>query len=44
MIYYLQTPAAKLRQLLGDRRAEIELDDEIESHLCLFTQEYVRQW
>jgi predicted permease len=43
MIHYLRTLLAKLRGLLGDRRADKELDDEIEMHLRLLTERYVRQ-
>jgi predicted permease len=43
MIHYLRALAAKLRGLFGDRRAERELDDEIEAHLRLLTERYVRQ-
>jgi putative ABC transport system permease protein len=43
MIHYLCALAAKLRGLFGDRRAEREIDDEIETHLRLLTERYVRQ-
>ncbi len=43
MIHYLRALAAKLRGLFAGRRAERELDDEIESHLRLLTERYVRQ-
>jgi hypothetical protein len=43
MIQYLHALAAKLRGLFGDRKAERELDDEIETHLRLLTERYVRQ-
>src|SRR5262245_29589063 len=43
MTHYLRALAAKLRGLLGDRRAERELDEEIETHLRLLTERYVRQ-
>jgi putative ABC transport system permease protein len=43
MIHYLRAFVAKLRGLFGDRRAERELDDEIEAHLRLLTERYVRQ-
>src|SRR5262249_46790306 len=43
MIHYLRELAARLRGLFGDRRAERELDDEIETHLRLLTERYVRQ-
>jgi macrolide transport system ATP-binding/permease protein len=42
MIHYLRALAAKLRGLLGKRRADRELDDEIEAHLHLLTERYVR--
>src|SRR5262245_31720203 len=41
--HYLRVLAAKLRGLFGDRRADRELDDEIEAHLRLLTERYVRQ-
>jgi putative ABC transport system permease protein len=40
---HLRALAAKLRRLFGDRRAGRELDDEIEMHLRLLTERYVRQ-
>ena len=43
MIHYLRALAARLRGLFGDRRADQELDDEIETHLRLLTERYVRQ-
>jgi predicted permease len=43
MTSYLRTIAAKLRGLFGDRRADLEFDDEIETHLRLLTERYVRQ-
>src|SRR5215471_13179499 len=43
MIHYLRAFAAKLRGLFGDRRADQELDDEIEAHLRLLAERYVRQ-
>jgi hypothetical protein len=43
MIHYLRALAARLRGLFGDRRADRELDDEIEMHLRLLTERYVRQ-
>jgi hypothetical protein len=33
MIHYLRALAARLRGLFGDRRADRELDDEIETHV-----------
>jgi macrolide transport system ATP-binding/permease protein len=43
MIHYLRTLAARLRGLFGDRRADRELDEEIEMHLRLLAERYVRQ-
>ncbi len=43
MIHYLRALAAKLRGLFGDRKADRELNDEIETHLRLLTERYVRQ-
>src|SRR5256885_15709892 len=43
MIHYLRALAAKLQGLFGDRRADQELDDEIETHLRLLAERYVRQ-
>jgi predicted permease len=43
MTQYLRALAVRLRGLFGDRRAERELDDEIETHLRLLTERYVRQ-
>jgi predicted permease len=43
MIHYLRALAARLRGLFGDRRADRELDDEIETHLRLLAERYVRQ-
>ena len=43
MIHYLRALAARLRGLFGDRRADREFDDEIETHLRLLTERYVRQ-
>src|SRR5262245_57865068 len=43
MIHYLRVLAARLRGLFGDRRADREFDDEIETHLRLLTERYVRQ-
>ena len=43
MIHYLHVLAARLRGLFGDRRAEQELDGEIDTHLRLLTERYVRQ-
>jgi hypothetical protein len=43
MIHHLRELKAKLRGLYGDRRAEREFDGEIETHLRLLTERYVRQ-
>jgi putative ABC transport system permease protein len=43
MIDYFRALAARLRGFLGDRGADQELDDEIETHLRLLTERYVRQ-
>jgi predicted permease len=43
MTHYLRSLASKLRGLFGDRRADRELDDEIETHLRLLAERYVRQ-
>src|SRR5262245_66638459 len=43
MTHYLRALAAKLRGLLGDRGADQDLDDEIETHLRLLSERYVRQ-
>ena len=43
MTHYLRALAARLRGLFGDRRADRELDGEIETHMRLLTERYVRQ-
>src|SRR5262245_60108588 len=43
MIHFMRALMARLRGLFGDRRAELEIDDEIETHLRLLTERYVRQ-
>ena len=43
MTHYLRTLAARLRGLFGDRSADLELDNEIETHSHLLTERYVRQ-
>src|SRR5262245_59497186 len=43
MANYLRALAARLRELLGDRRAERELHEEIETHIRLLTERYVRR-
>jgi putative ABC transport system permease protein len=43
MTHYLRALVARLRGLFGDRRADQDLDDEIETHLRLLTERYVRQ-
>jgi predicted permease len=43
MTDYMRGLMARLRGLLGLRKADIELDDEIQSHLDLLTERYMRQ-
>ena len=43
MIHYFRVMVARLRGLFGDRRADQELYEEIETHLRLLTERYVRQ-
>ncbi len=43
MTHHLRALVAKLRGLFGDRRADREFDDEIETHLRLLTGRYVRR-
>jgi putative ABC transport system permease protein len=43
MIDYFRALVTRLRGLFGDRKADQELDDEIEAHLRLLTERYVRQ-
>src|SRR5215468_112981 len=43
MTHYLRALAARLQGLFGDRGADQELDNEIETHLRLLTERYVRQ-
>src|SRR5215471_7357773 len=43
MIHYLRSLAARLRGLFGDRGADQEFDNEVEAHLRLLTERYVRQ-
>src|SRR5262249_45929226 len=43
MIHQLRALAARLRGLFGSRNADRELDEEIETHLRLLTERYVRQ-
>jgi len=43
MIHYLRALWSRLRGLFGDRRADRELDEEIETHLRLLTERYLRQ-
>ncbi|MGH9851275.1 MAG: ABC transporter permease, partial [Blastocatellia bacterium] len=43
MIHYMRVLAARLRGLFGDRRADREFDDEIETHLRLLAERYIRQ-
>jgi len=43
MIHYLRALAARLLGLFGGRKADLEFDEEIETHLRLLTERYVRQ-
>jgi putative ABC transport system permease protein len=43
MINHLRAAVARLRGLLGKRRAGLELDDEIETHLRLLRERYLRR-
>lgn len=43
MIHYLRVLVARVRGLFGDHRTERDLEDEIETHLRLLTERYVRQ-
>src|SRR5882672_1519256 len=43
MIHYLRALMARLRGLFGDHKADQHLDEEIEAHLRLLTERYVRQ-
>src|SRR5262245_1429802 len=43
MVHYFRALEARLRGLFGDRRADRELDDEVETHLHMLTVRYVRQ-
>jgi len=43
MIHHLRALVARLRGLFGDRNADQELDDEIETHLRLLAERYVLQ-
>src|SRR5262245_852923 len=43
MIDYFRAVVARLLGLFGDRSADRELDDEIETHLRLLTERYIRQ-
>ena len=43
MIHQFRALAARLRGLFGSRSADRELDDEIETHLRLLAERYVRQ-
>src|SRR5262245_8703237 len=43
MIHHLRALAARLRGLFRDRRANQELDDEIETHMRLLAERYSRQ-
>src|SRR5215510_4263358 len=41
--HYLRALAARLRGLFGDRGADQEFDDEVETHLRLLAERYIRQ-
>jgi hypothetical protein len=43
MTHYFRVIVARLRGLFWDRNADRELDDEIETHLRLLTERYVRR-
>jgi hypothetical protein len=43
MIDYFRAVVARLLGLFRDRRADQELDDEIETHMRLLTERYLRQ-
>jgi putative ABC transport system permease protein len=43
MIHYLRALWPRLRGLFGDRKANQDLDDEIEAHLRLLIERYIRQ-
>src|SRR5262245_17144132 len=43
MTHYLRALAARLRGLFGDRGADQEFDDEVETHLRLLAERYIRQ-
>jgi putative ABC transport system permease protein len=43
MIDHLRTIVARLRGFFGDRRADQEFDDEIQDHLALLAERYVRR-
>jgi macrolide transport system ATP-binding/permease protein len=43
MIDHLRTIVARLRGFFGDRRANQELDDEIQNHIALLAERYVRR-
>src|SRR5215475_13195884 len=43
MIDYIRALVARLRGLFGDRRADLEFDDEVETHLRLLAERHVRQ-
>jgi hypothetical protein len=43
MIHQLRALASRVRSLFGDRKADRDLDDEIEAHLRLLAERYVRQ-
>jgi predicted permease len=43
MIHYLRALVAKFRSFFGDRRVELEFDDEIQGHLESLTERYISQ-
>src|SRR5262245_9500721 len=43
MIHYLRALVARFRVLFGDKKADWEIHDEIQMHLDLLIQRYIRQ-
>src|SRR5262249_24211347 len=43
MVDYFRAVVARLLGLFRDRKADLDFDDEIETHLRLLTERYVRQ-
>jgi putative ABC transport system permease protein len=43
MIHYLRALMARLRGLFGTRKTDRELNDEIQAHLELLTERFVKQ-